>query len=244
MLSNSKTKLPTHPQLWFISVEDANNIIRTISLDSLHPTTQQRYQAQKSVKRQTQFLISRWLIKRAVEDFFSITFPFSHIQERIDDKPALLNLPEQCFYSLSHSNDWIVFAISHAKVGVDIEQIKHRENTHKLAREFMSESEYLTFCNRPSPHNLYRLWCYKEALYKSLSPKKQSQIQFTEIDSTHLDALNSQFTFEIKSEQFQCTLVSEQEIKELSCFVMADRFKQTTDYQTSPYIDTIWQRYN
>jgi len=240
MLLDSRSKSPSHPQLWFIRVEDADKLLPESFLQHVHPTTLQRYQTLKSSKRQKQFLASRWLIQQAAEHFFSVPVAFSQIEERSKNTPRLLNLPDKCFYSLTHSSDWIVFAMSATPIGIDMERKKPRSNAIAMANLFMSVTEFTAFRNEQNLAHFYRLWCYKEAYYKSLPKNQQSHTRFSEIDSSQANMFETRHLYELVSEQFHFTLFSQREIHQLENFLIGRIFDEGNTSRTSQNIQTCW----
>ena len=70
-----------------------------------------------------------------------------------------------CF-SLSHSGNFAVCAVSDCEVGVDIEA--PRQNTLKIAKRFFTESEYERIAKSDKPDELFcRLWVIKESYIKA-----------------------------------------------------------------------------
>lgn len=243
-MSNSKTKLPSHPHLWFIRVKDANNLLPASFLQHAHPTTRQRYQTIKSQQRKKQFLASRWLIQQAIEHFFSVPIALSQIEEQTNDKPRLLDLPGECFFSLTHTDNWVVFAISTTPIGIDMERNKPRQNAVEMAELFMSEDELIAYSNKQNLADFYRFWCYKEAYYKSLSTTQQAHTRFSEIDTSQTTVFETQHLYEIVSEQFHFTLYSEHKIQQVENFLIGRVFDVSHHYQANKDIQICWHFMN
>ena len=84
-------------------------------------------------------------------------------------KPYLANNTDIDF-SLSHTKNAFVFAISNLKIGVDIEYTDRVEkNFLALASRFFSKQEYDYILNskNTSGHNFYNIWTMKEAYIKA-----------------------------------------------------------------------------
>lgn len=83
-------------------------------------------------------------------------------------KPYLDNVPG-LFFSLSHSGDYVLCAVSDREIGADIQQ-ERKEQGERIAGKYFTESErewYLsaeTETDRKS--RFYRLWAAKEAYMK------------------------------------------------------------------------------
>lgn len=83
-------------------------------------------------------------------------------------KPYLSERPEWHF-SLSHSGNWAVCALSDAPIGVDVEQYRDKEFL-SLADRFFTREEYerLRQCPKSERETLFfRLWTEKESLLKA-----------------------------------------------------------------------------
>lgn len=76
-------------------------------------------------------------------------------------KPFLAGIP--LFFSLSHSGDFVLCALSDKCVGADIELVKG-DNTD-IARHFFSKDE---FSKITSNDDFFELWCKKESYLKAL----------------------------------------------------------------------------
>ena len=87
-------------------------------------------------------------------------------------KPRLVNGPLALPFSLSHSGDWMVFALSrNVEIGVDIEVHDSRRELLRLARRFFSEAETQvleSLHEGPRIERFYDLWTLKEARIKAL----------------------------------------------------------------------------
>ncbi len=81
-------------------------------------------------------------------------------------KPYIKNM-NNFFYNISHSGDWVVCAVGHKELGIDIEKIKDvKEN---ISSKYFSEKEeyYLKNCYDRSDY-IFRIWVLKEAYVKYL----------------------------------------------------------------------------
>lgn len=75
-------------------------------------------------------------------------------------------------FSVSHSDEYIVVAISKSRIGVDIERIKDRDYI-KVARRFFDHKEYK---NIENIKDFYILWTLKEAYTKMLGVNLNTRI--------------------------------------------------------------------
>ncbi|MGH0593688.1 4'-phosphopantetheinyl transferase family protein [Bacillus pretiosus] len=82
-------------------------------------------------------------------------------------KPFLTNIDTN--FNVSHSGSWVVAAISHLEVGIDIEKII--EIDMKIARNFFTPEENNSFIKllpEQQLHHFYKLWTLKESYIKAL----------------------------------------------------------------------------
>lgn len=82
-------------------------------------------------------------------------------------------------FSISHSNDLVVLAISKNKVGVDLELIKNNRDYDVIKNKYFLEKE--------KNLDFYSVWTNKESIFKYLNKK---HITLREIDSTKYKCKN------------------------------------------------------
>ena len=120
----------------------------------------------KAERRRIEWLASRILLQRLFAENIKITY-------LPNGKPMLVQ--PNCFFSLSHSKDFVAVIISRNKeVGIDIEKI--RNNIDALKDKFLSTEELKTI-DTSDNLLLHLYWGAKEAMYKIYS---SSQPLFTE----------------------------------------------------------------
>ena len=102
-------------------------------------------------------------------------------------KPSVANAP---FFNLSHSNDFVMLAVSDTPVGCDIEKL------HKtvLSHHVFHPNELDALSNLPSGdiqnHEFLRLWTAKEAFLKAIGTgidAKASSYDFSKSNTISLD---------------------------------------------------------
>ena len=71
------------------------------------------------------------------------------------------------FFSLSHSGEKVVCAISGTEIGCDIEKAGTSPSL-SVARRFFSEPEQLWLSSHPDPVNFTRIWTLKESFIKAV----------------------------------------------------------------------------
>lgn len=69
------------------------------------------------------------------------------------------------FFSVSHSGDLWVCAISSRRIGLDIQRIIPQRNIHAIARRFFHPDE-ITFLEQTGYKNFYTVWAAKECYVK------------------------------------------------------------------------------
>ena len=91
-------------------------------------------------------------------------------------KPYLAD--NSVFFSISHSGDYALCAISSKEVGCDIEIIK--DNNIDIAKEFFNKLEFQKIQNSKNPKlEFYNLWCQKESYLKALGIGLNDGLDFT-----------------------------------------------------------------
>ena len=77
-------------------------------------------------------------------------------------------LADNCFVSISHSENMIAVCTSDKPVGIDIEYIDDSRNFCRLADRFFKGKELEAFNNSPNALTFYEIWTKKEAYSKIL----------------------------------------------------------------------------
>ncbi len=137
-----------------VFIADLSEIINiqdflTKNFDNLSLPEQKRYNRILQPLKQTQFLVGRMLIKEYLKQGIEI-LPTG--------KPIAKN-DKDTYISLSHSGQYIVFAISKNPIGIDI------ENT-SVNRNFKGISEFLKFPTPTDKIDFYKNFTKFEAEYK------------------------------------------------------------------------------
>ena len=73
---------------------------------------------------------------------------------------------EECFFSLSHTQDAVAVAVSGKPVGVDLE-CTDRLIRPNLAEKILTPEEKLQLSQQDLDRNLLKMWCAKESLFKA-----------------------------------------------------------------------------
>lgn len=108
-------------------------------------------------------LAGRFLLKKMIKELygreeFSLSF-------NENGKPTL----DFCFFSISHSGDFAVCAVSDFPVGADIERIGRFKRREKYMLFTQRESEFVN--ERDCDNRFYTIWTRKEAYIKAKGGK-------------------------------------------------------------------------
>jgi len=148
------------------------NVFQTQLSDKEHT----RLNQMKNIKRKTEFIMGRVLIKNVCAKLLKQSA--EHIQIESNEKGALF-LPDYSnyFISLSHSNPYIVLAVASYPIGLDIEKIKNRPFNALMRHEFSADipSDWHQRKLDDKKHLFYTLWTQKEATFKLKSIKEQKK---------------------------------------------------------------------
>ena len=103
-------------------------------------------------------------LSQILNSHFSITD--LNIEKTENGKPFLKG--SNIYFNYSHSREYLVIAIGHAPIGVDIEYVKRSINVPKISRRFFHFSELSFLAESADPHHAFiTLWTQKEALIKA-----------------------------------------------------------------------------
>lgn len=143
-----------------------------------------RFHRIKRKRKKQEYLMSRALMRTACSSYFNIASNTLLFIEKPHALPMISPLPKGYYYSLSHSKGLIYFAISNNPIGIDVEQHLHRTDIIGAAEFFMSANELKNLMSLKSTalNYFYRLWCAKEAYFKSVPPSQQQHISLQAID--------------------------------------------------------------
>ncbi len=237
MSLNLLNKQTSRPQLWLARVEGSSDILDS---DFLDDSSLQRYNRFTSPSRRQQFLLSRWLIKKAVHHMFGIPISIIKIDENSNSYPDISPLPSPLFYSLSHSDDWAAVVFSDSPCGIDIEKKRLRENMHDMAKSFMSAPEFTHYSLNQSQDYFYQCWCKKEALYKSLSKAEQTIMPFHALGADNALQSTPSTLLEFTSEQYQLTIFDSCAVTTIDAYVVGHPPKVWPPFALPNSIDISW----
>ena len=138
--------------------------------------------------RREQYLAGHWLARVLLAERFGGRARAWQLQEREGLPPAVIDAPDACFISLSHSGAWLACAIASEAIGIDVEA---RPRLHSLA-----SVEKLLLGTNEAPGSvdsdgLLLRWVAKEALIKqrcaSALPERLQQLQLHPLDGAACD---------------------------------------------------------
>lgn len=111
--------------------------------------------------------LGEWLVRRVLFCFYGLS-PEDYVLKRAEGgKPYLTGRPEQVFFNLSHSGEYVVCAFSSLDVGVDIEKIGGEKMD--VAKRFFHQEEIrvLEAAGEDERKELFfKYWSVKESFLK------------------------------------------------------------------------------
>jgi 4'-phosphopantetheinyl transferase len=197
-------------EVWFCHLNNASKDHESTTENLLSGSEKTRLNSTNNNNKKREFLISRALMRHALTQQFGTPENEWEFIDKPNCPPIVNNLPKNTYLSLSHSNGLICFAISSSPVGIDLENVLTERDYEALAEIFMSDEELriISHNKNEQANNFYRLWCAKEAYYKTLSRKKQLETSLKKISVPSLIRSKEQwFLYEANNQQFQLSLV-------------------------------------
>lgn len=86
-------------------------------------------------------------------------------------KPALASTAHGVHFNVSHSGSWGLIAVARSEVGVDVEHVRPRRASSRLADRFLTEGERALLQSRLASHgdtSFFMVWSRKEAYLKAV----------------------------------------------------------------------------
>ena len=175
--------------LWFddMSRERQNEISRIVS------------QAKRNSR-----IASDYLCKKAISEFCGISKDEITFKKNAFGKPYAENLP--VYFSISHSADVVVCAVSDKEIGIDIEKIK--PFNIKAAEKFATkkEIEHITSAN----NGFFEIWTLKEAYFKCIGTGLGADIKNVSFEITQDKIFCSDSRYKLMfydaSEEYICSI--------------------------------------
>jgi 4'-phosphopantetheinyl transferase len=146
-----------------LSVEQYDNLLRVIS-DSRKDRVKRFLRREDACRS----IVGEALARYCISKFWNI--PALAIEFLTDEfgKPHVSN-KEKIHFSISHSHEWVVCAVSNTPVGIDVEKI-HKHDPG-IAKRFFHEKEceYIESLPDSSKDNaFFELWTLKESYIKAI----------------------------------------------------------------------------
>jgi len=169
--------------IWFAEIHETTRCIEQKTEVLLSNSEKARLSAIKNPRKRREYLLSRALMRHGLAQKFSQDEGFWIFQDERNHSPKITNLPQLVYTSLSHSKGLIGFALAENTIGIDLEVIKDGRDFTEFTSIVMTEGEIYYLNEDPSEYILrfYKLWCSKEALYKTLSPKEQTHTHLSDL---------------------------------------------------------------
>ena len=157
---------------------------------------QKRVNAFRFYEDRKRTVAGEMLVRNAVASKFDIQPESISIYTAENGKPYIKNLP--VFFNISHSEDFVVCAVSDEEIGIDIEKIRYINPS--VAKKFFTKDEIKYVFGEKEPDSfkdnmpedvMFRfseVWTYKEACVK-FTGKGLSDL------GSEIDVNSSKFTF-------------------------------------------------
>lgn len=114
------------------------------------------------------FIIGKGFLRRLIGKYQKISPKTVLFRHNKQNKP-LLATQNNFHFNISHAGEWVVFALSSAATGIDIEPINSSFNYQEVVPQFLEPSEIEFIAKSAYPHqSFFKLWTRKEAFLKAL----------------------------------------------------------------------------
>jgi|GEM_PF-3119748 len=113
---------------------------------------------------------TRWETVEVPSILADIAFPVPiRYRYGLQGKPFFIEEDSRLYFSLSHSGNYVLCAVSHLDIGADIQEWEKIDNLEQLAKRFYTTAEQTELAAAPLDARerlFYRLWVRKEAYSK------------------------------------------------------------------------------
>ena len=164
----SSMPAPDEVHVWTLPLDrqdhETESLVHLLDPDEL--TRLERFRCQTTARR---FITSHAGLRLLLSHYLRLPFSKIRYVSGCNGKPALLP-PASLHFSLSHSSDLAVVAVSPHPVGIDLEQIDRNIPFESIARRFFSSAEQQALGSLPQDRRLqafYLCWTRKEAYLKA-----------------------------------------------------------------------------
>jgi len=134
--------------------------------------------ANDELKRES--IVGEYLLIKGLKQFFNIDYNNIEIIKNSKGKPFIKD--KNIYFSISHTDNFVVCALSNKEIGIDVEKIK--EVNLKTIKLFASERErnYIIYNKNKLWEHYFRIYTLKEAyvkmLAKDLTNIKENELGF------------------------------------------------------------------
>jgi len=160
-------------QVFIFDITKVNDSELHQKADFLSDTEKIRLSNMISVKRQKEFILGHFLLRRLLCEIFDIPMEKALVETLKTGALTLPLLPD-VYASISHTIERLAIAVGNVPVGIDIEKMVPRDNFEALLGQIDSvgKAKHLMDLGMPMQEAFYRLWCQREAMYKLKSQKE------------------------------------------------------------------------
>ncbi|MBD3626861.1 4'-phosphopantetheinyl transferase superfamily protein [Cyclobacterium sp.] len=114
------------------------------------------------------YAIGRGFLRRLIGHYLNID-PKTVMFHRSKHNKPILVAHNNFHFNISHAGDWVVFALSKATIGIDIEPINATFDYQEVVTQFFEPSEIDFISKSANPYqSFFKIWTRKEAFLKAL----------------------------------------------------------------------------
>lgn len=149
-------------KIYSINVNDLSDEDLRLGFEQMSDERKESVMRMQNKKKRNLRICADALCRKAISEFCGVNADEILIALSPFGKPYIKNLP--VYFSISHSGDFAVCAVSNEEIGIDIEQIRqvHPRIHEKFCTE--SEAEYI----RTTENGIFKIWTLKEAYFKCI----------------------------------------------------------------------------
>lgn len=172
-------------KIYKYDISDVTQTDLDILFEAMSPERQSEVLKIVNQKKKIPKIISDYLCRKAVSEFCDISPEKIEFLKNDYGKPFAKDLPVH--FSVSHSGNMVVCAVSDREIGIDIEKI--RPINLKAAKKFATEKELEYIYS--GENRFFEIWTLKEAYFKCIG--------------TGLGADIKDVAFEIQDDKIHCS---------------------------------------
>ncbi|MBE6114765.1 MAG: 4'-phosphopantetheinyl transferase superfamily protein [Erysipelotrichaceae bacterium] len=142
------------------SQEEYNEFLKLIRQDK-------RERIAKILRKEDQYrsILGEILLIKLLKEF-NIEYNSIHITTNQYGKPYIQDL--DVYYSISHSHEYVICAISNKEIGIDIEKIRHIAPVTLKQYATTNEIEYITSIDKLYERRCFEIFTLKESYFKCM----------------------------------------------------------------------------